>query len=112
VSVTVFADPVAALLDSFREQIVALVERDPQVPVVLEALREAGWRISIATNGSTAQQCAKIRRTGLDAHADAVAVSEEVGVAKPDRRMFEAAAQRCGARPILLAEGRTTPSTS
>jgi putative hydrolase of the HAD superfamily len=89
-------------LDDFREQIVALVEPDPAVPPVLDALHTAGWRVAIATNGTTAQQMAKIRRTGLDANVDAIAVSEEVGVAKPDPRMFEAAARRCGAR---LADG-------
>jgi FMN phosphatase YigB (HAD superfamily) len=91
-------ESVSTLLRRFREEIVALVEPDPQVPVVLDALREAGWRIAIATNGGTAQQWAKIRNATLDGHVDAVAVSEEVGVAKPDRRMFDVAAKRCGAR--------------
>lgn len=59
---------------------------------------EAGWRIAIATNGETGQQWAKIRNTGLDGHVDTVAVSQEVGVAKPDRRMFDVAAERCGVR--------------
>lgn len=38
------------------------------------------------------------RWADLDHHADAIAVSEEVGAAKPDPRVFEAAARRCGAR--------------
>lgn len=91
-------EPLDVLLDSFREQIVALVELDPQVPLVLDRLRREGWRVAIATNGSTAQQSAKIRRTGLDSHIDALAISEEVGVAKPDPQIFQVAAQRCGAR--------------
>lgn len=90
-------EPIDALLTSFRDAIVALVEPDPRVPALLDGLREAGWRVAIATNGSTDQQWAKIRRTGLDDHVDAVAVSEEVGARKPDRRMFEVAARRCGA---------------
>jgi FMN phosphatase YigB (HAD superfamily) len=91
-------DSIEVLLDRFRADIVALVEVDPAVPADLDRLRAAGWRVAIATNGATAQQSAKIRRTGLDAHVDAVAISEEVGVAKPDRRIFDAAARRCGAR--------------
>ncbi|MGI5237431.1 HAD family hydrolase [Dactylosporangium sp. CA-139066] len=86
--------PVARL----RAELVERVEVDPAVPRKLEALRTAGWKVAVATNGATAQQWAKLRRTGLDAHVDAVAVSEEVGAAKPDRRMFAAAAQRCGER--------------
>jgi putative hydrolase of the HAD superfamily len=54
--------------------------------------------VAIATNGNTAQQTAKIRRTGLDAHIDALAISEEVGASKPDARMFQVAARRCGSR--------------
>jgi putative hydrolase of the HAD superfamily len=91
-------EPVEVLLSSFREQIVALVELDQRVPAALDRLRRDGWRVAIATNGTTAQQSAKIRRTGLDAHVDAIAISEEVGTAKPDRRMFHVAAQRCGRR--------------
>ena len=89
-------EPVDALLRSFRTAIVALVEPDPRVAAALDRLREAGWLVAIATNGATDQQWAKIRRTGLENHVDAVAVSEEVGATKPDRRMFDIAAQRCG----------------
>jgi putative hydrolase of the HAD superfamily len=91
-------EPVEVLLSSFREQIVALIEPDPRIPPALDRLRRDGWQIAIATNGTTAQQTAKIRRTGLDAHVDAIAISEEVGSAKPDPRIFQAAAQRCGHR--------------
>ncbi len=90
------------LLARYRAQIVDLVELDPAVTDALNTLRGAGWLIAIATNGATDQQWAKIRRTGLDQHADAVAVSEEVGASKPDPLMFQVAAQRCGAR---LADG-------
>jgi HAD superfamily hydrolase (TIGR01549 family) len=96
------AEPVETLVDSFRSQLVALMEPDPRVPPALDRLRRAGWRIAIATNGTTAQQSAKILRTGLDRHVDAVAVSEEVGSAKPEPRLFQVAAERCGHR---LAEG-------
>lgn len=58
--------------------------------------------MAIATNGETSQQSAKILRTGLDAHVNAVAISEEVGARKPGRRIFEVAAERCGVR---LSEG-------
>jgi len=91
-------EPIDALLSSFRERIVALVEIDPRVPAALDGLRRDGWRVAIATNGSTAQQSAKIRRTGLAAHVDAIAISEEVGAAKPDPRIFHVAAHRCGRR--------------
>lgn len=63
-------ESVSTLLRRFRGEIVALVEPDPPVSVVLDALREAGWRIAIATNGGTAQQWAKIHNAALDGHVD------------------------------------------
>jgi HAD superfamily hydrolase (TIGR01509 family) len=86
------------LLDDYRAALVAEVKLDPVIPPALDGLRDAGWRIAIATNGGARQQAAKIRQAGLDRYVDAVAISGEVGAAKPDRRLFEAAAQRCGAR--------------
>ncbi len=87
---------------AYQAEIVEMVELDPAVPVALDGLRAVGWRVAIATNGQTRQQSAKIRHTGLDAHVDAVAISEEAGERKPGRRIFEVAAQRCGAS---LADG-------
>ncbi|WP_432976081.1 HAD family hydrolase [Dactylosporangium sp. CA-233914] len=79
----------------FRAELVDAIDLDPRVPALLDALRRSGWKVAIATNGTTAQQHAKLRRTGLIDHVDAVAVSEEVGAPKPDARMYEAAANRC-----------------
>lgn len=90
--------PLEVLLDDYRAGLVAAIDLDPAVPPALEGLRAAGWTIAVATNGAAGQQAAKIRHAGLDRYVDAVAISGEVGAAKPDRRLFEAAAQRCGAR--------------
>lgn len=62
----------------------------------LASAREAGVRTVIVTNGATEVQLAKIERLGLDAHVDGVVVSAEVGAAKPDPRIFEAAFARVG----------------
>ncbi len=62
----------------------------------LRELRADGWRLGIVTNGPPSQMD-KITGTGLDRLVDGWAVSDEVGVRKPDRRIFEVAAQRCGA---------------
>jgi HAD superfamily hydrolase (TIGR01549 family) len=91
-----------ALLDRFRNRMIAHLEPDPEVPSMLDRLRADGWRVAIATNGEVPQQQAKIDRAGLAGSVDAVAISQEVGVAKPDPHIFEVAARRCGAR---LADG-------
>jgi FMN phosphatase YigB (HAD superfamily) len=77
----------------------------PAAPVnnALQALRHAGWRIAVVTNGPPSQR-EKLTRAGLEELIDAVCISDEIGVAKPDRGIFEEALLRCG------AEG--TPATS
>ncbi|NNJ02614.1 HAD family hydrolase [Streptomyces sp. PKU-MA01144] len=62
----------------------------------LEALRRAGWTIGIATNGAGDIQRAKLAATGLAPLFHGICVSGEVGVRKPERRFFEAAAAECG----------------
>jgi putative hydrolase of the HAD superfamily len=63
------------------------------------ALRGRGVPTGIVTNGVVARQAPKIAVLGLDAFIDVVVVSEAVGVAKPDRRIFDHALAALGARP-------------
>ncbi|MFK0007327.1 HAD family hydrolase [Paenarthrobacter sp. NPDC090520] len=73
---------------------VDLMTMDAQNLQALEAAREASWRVGIVTNGATAQQSRKIDLLGLEEYADAIVISEEVGVSKPEREIFQIAAQR------------------
>jgi HAD superfamily hydrolase (TIGR01662 family) len=90
-------DDVPAAITRFRAGIVAGVRLYDGVPALLEGLRDAGHRVAVVTNGSSAQQRAKIARCGLEARVDAVVVSDEEGVAKPDPRLLEIALDRLGA---------------
>jgi FMN phosphatase YigB (HAD superfamily) len=67
-----------------------------QVRAALDDARTAGWMIAVVTNGPTEVQTRKLRASGLDVLADAVCISEEVGVAKPDPLIFTTAADRAG----------------
>jgi len=62
---------------------------------LLARLREAGWRIGVVTNGR-ALQTRKIAAAGLADLIDACCVSGVDGARKPDRAIFELAAERCG----------------
>ncbi|WP_432114387.1 HAD family hydrolase [Streptomyces sp. S1] len=62
----------------------------------LGELRDTGWTLGVATNGAGDIQRAKLTSTGLTRFFDGVCVSEEVGVRKPARQFFEAAAKLCG----------------
>ncbi|WP_419817913.1 HAD family hydrolase [Glaciibacter flavus] len=63
----------------------------PGVLAELDALASAGQSLVIVTNGDSRQQREKLRRTGLQDVASAVAISGELGFKKPDARMFESA---------------------
>lgn len=69
---------------------------------VREALVAAsadGWTCVVVTNGRTAQQERKLRRTGLDGLVRGWVISEAVGHAKPSPEIFHAAAT-VGGRPL------------
>jgi HAD superfamily hydrolase (TIGR01549 family) len=87
---------VAELVEWYDATYPASYVREEDSIEALERLREAGWAVGVVTNGRTTQQMEKMRRTGLDHVVDAVCVSEALGVRKPDRRIFEEAARRCG----------------
>ena len=69
----------------------------PGVRELLEALRPR-VRIGIVTNNVTAEQVDKLKACSLNGLVDFLVVSEEVGDAKPARRIFEVALRRAGCR--------------
>lgn len=80
----------------------AAVTCRPEVLEGLARLRAAAWTIGIITNGAGDIQRAKLAGTGLASLADGVAVSGDLEIRKPDLRLFELAASRCG---VSLSDG-------
>ena len=78
----------------------AFALHDDVIPC-LEALRPA--RFGLITNGERAFQQVKIDRVDLGAWLDHVIASGEVGVTKPDPRIFVLACERYGVRPADAA---------
>ncbi|MCM3236476.1 HAD family hydrolase [Heyndrickxia oleronia] len=56
-------------------------------------------KVSIITNGSTQRQMAKIVNTNLNRYFDIIIISEEVGLSKPDKRIFELALNKLNVQP-------------
>lgn len=71
----------------------------PDALATLSALREAGVRMALVTNGSARLQRRKIERFGLERYLAAFLVEGELGFGKPDRRVFERALQALEATP-------------
>ena len=70
----------------------------PEVPGVLRELRARGAAIVVVSNWDVSLHDV-LERTGLRALVDDVVTSAELGVAKPDRRIFEHALGLAGATP-------------
>lgn len=56
----------------------------------------AGVKIGILSNGFTEVQQRKLEVTGLDAFVDVMVLSDDIGINKPDPRLFEFAMTRAG----------------
>jgi HAD superfamily hydrolase (TIGR01549 family) len=97
------ASSIDDLTEQYRQHYLELFEPDETVQAALGRLRSDGWRIGIVTNGPRTQR-EKIRRAGLEEFIDGCCVSAEIGVEKPDARIFAEAARRCG-RDGSLADG-------
>ena len=90
------ASPLELLAD-YRNRMVELLAPYAGVLDGLEALRDAGWRIGIVTNGFGDFQNAKIDAVGLRAYVDVVCVSDVEGSWKPEAKIFQLASERAGA---------------
>ncbi|WP_432068623.1 HAD family hydrolase [Streptomyces sp. C10-9-1] len=96
-------EPSAAdLWQEYVDLIAAAVTCRPEVLDGLTRLRDAAWTIGVVTNGASDIQRAKLVETGLADLVDGVAVSGDLEIRKPDRRLFELGATRCG---VSLADG-------
>jgi FMN phosphatase YigB (HAD superfamily) len=87
-------EPVADLIARYRTEYPPMFQPDPLVLEALRRLRLHRFRIGVVTNGPTTQN-EKLVRTGLSSLVDAVCISDEFGVEKPDPRIFAEAVRRC-----------------
>ncbi|MFI5808423.1 HAD family hydrolase [Streptomyces sp. NPDC051561] len=96
------AVPAQQLWQEYTGFVAAAVTCRPEAVQGLAQLRTAGWTIGIITNGASDIQRRKITESGLADLVDGIAVSGDLEIRKPDERLFELAAARCGHD---LAEG-------
>jgi putative hydrolase of the HAD superfamily len=71
----------------------------PALSSTLDAIARAGLQLGVVTNGPTDKQRRKVEALGLRERLGAVLISAELGIAKPDERIFRAAAQQLGVQP-------------
>ncbi len=89
------AEEMAALFEEERRNCRAVY---PDAEPALRDLREE-CRLGLVTNGAPDLQREKLEQSGLGHFFDAVVVSGEVDIGKPDPRIFALALERLGVRP-------------
>ena len=82
-----------------RDRLMALyreLDTFAEVPEVLQRLKAAGMKTAILSNGAPSMLNDAVRAAGLDTLLDAWLSIEEVGVYKPDPRVYQLAVDRLG----------------
>lgn len=100
-----------ALNEAFLNAMAEICAPLPGAISLLNALK-GNVKLGIITNGFTALQQIRLERTGLRDHFDSLVISEQVGVPKPDPRIFDYALVKAGhpARERVLMVGDTAES--
>jgi putative hydrolase of the HAD superfamily len=65
---------------------------------VLKAIREDGYKVAIIANGDSNSCRNIIKVTGLQDYFDAIIISEEAGIEKPDQEIFNIALAKLGVK--------------
>jgi 2-haloacid dehalogenase len=83
----------AGLTDAgLRDRLLALyreLQAYPEVPAMLAALKATGRQVAILSNGSPGMLQSAVASAGIGASVDAILSVEEVGVFKPDARVYD-----------------------
>ena len=79
-----------------REEAVRLL---PGASETLKRLQNSGFRMGLITNGSAEGQRAKIERFSLAGYFDHIQIEGELGIGKPDARVFQHALEALSVEP-------------
>jgi len=89
--------------EGLRDELMQLyfhLEAYPDAVTCLKALKEAGFITGILSNGSPDMLLAAVRSSGLEAHLDHVLSIEDVGIYKPDPKVYQLAVDRIGVSDV------------
>ena len=68
----------------------------PEVPSVLNGLKDRGFRCAVLSNGSPKMLGAAVKNSGLQDVFDAVISIDSIGIYKPDPRVYQMAVDQLG----------------
>ena len=84
------------LYDSFNYDFGKYIVMLPGAIDVLNEIKKRGYILGCITNGVSSLQNIKLDTAGIRDMFDVVVVSGDIGIYKPDRRIFDAACERAG----------------
>jgi len=87
-----------AMAHRYRDRREARMRPFPGAVETLQRLRSTGTRLGMVTNGTSADQRAKIERFALAPYFDHILIEGELGFGKPDERVYRTALQALNAR--------------
>jgi putative hydrolase of the HAD superfamily len=87
---------VESLVDFWRENFPRCSVERPGVSSTLQTLRQQGLKLGVITNGFTASQNTKLDVMRIRPLFSVVLISEEVGIKKPDPRIFRLGLEQIG----------------
>lgn len=89
----------AVMNDLYWEELLRVMVPAPGILEFVSALRERGIRLGVGSDMTADWQLKKLERLGLLEKLDFVVTSEEAGVEKPDRKLFQLCAEKAGCLP-------------
>ena len=90
--------PLQELYDSFNYDFGKYVVMLPGAVETLRELKRRGYLLGAVTNGVSSLQNIKLDTAGIRDLFDVVVVSGDIGIYKPDRRIFDEACRRAGVK--------------
>ena len=86
------------LQTAFLDVLTAHLDLVPGAEEVVRSIK-SGCLVGLLTNGPSKLQWGKIERLGIRAWFDAIVVSDDIGIRKPDARIFQALLKRLNVAP-------------
>lgn len=90
--------PMQELFDSFNYDYGKNVDMLPGAVDMLKEVKRRGYILGAITNGVSSLQNMKLDTAGIRNLFDVVVVSGDIGIYKPDRRIFDEAVRRAGVK--------------
>ncbi|MFQ6068839.1 MAG: HAD family hydrolase [Candidatus Bathyarchaeia archaeon] len=86
-------------LITYRDILRSLLKPSPVVISTLSVLKGKGYKMGVVTDGSRKSAHEILHRLGITQFFDAIVISEDVGVEKPDPKIFQKALIRLDSKP-------------